>query len=202
MQTVLLFAAKAASVAATAGRAVITGAKAVGHAVMGSSAAATSTAAGGAKAATTASTILKAARVGTSVVSALSSFAQSRQEAASMENQAFNETLQANQEFIQSQERANSIMRDYNAVVQDQMAVAYANGLDISSGSVVEARQDAQVTAGRQLAIDRNTTTMNATLRKGRAAYLRNAASQSKGMGFLTGAAKAGQAFIDLKKVG
>lgn len=194
MQTVIAFASKAMVAAA---HAVKAGAHAVG---IGKTAAQAGTTA--AKVSTAGSSWLKALRVGTSAVSALSTYQQGQAQARADEADAFNEDLQARQEFIQSQEQANEIQRAYNQVVADQMSVAAASGIDVSSGSVIEARRDAQTQADRQLTISRNGAALNASLRRGRAAALRARAAAGASNSLLGAVAKVGEGYLETKKVG
>lgn len=194
MQTIAAFAASAAhavgSVAATAGHAVMT----VGRAVAGAGQAGATISSG--------SKILQAIRIGTSAVSALSVYQQDRMKADAMEQTAADQEMQARQEFIQSQEQANEIGRQYNQLVEQQMMVAAASGIDINSGSVVEARQQAQAEADRQTSIGRNSTQLNAALRRSRALSLRANATSTREGGFIGGAVKAGEGYLDIRKAG
>lgn len=154
------------------------------------------TAAGGA------STFLKALRVGTSAVSALSVFQTAQAQARALEDDAANEEVQGRQEYIQAQEASNEIQRQFNQVVADQRAVAAANGIDVSSGSVAEARQDAQTVAERQLSITRSGADLNASLRRARAGRLRSNATTAREGGALAGAGKGLGVYLDLKAIG
>lgn len=184
MQTVLMFAAKA-------GTALMAG----GHAAAGAASAAGGAAAGGSK-------LLSMLRVGTSAVSALSSFGQARQEAFAQRLEAGDEDMAARQEFIQATETASAIQRQFNRTVSDQLAVASASGIDLGSGSVVEARNDARTDAERQIGIVRNGAATNAAVRRGRASYLRGAAKATTEGGLLGGAVKLGLGLLDAQKVG
>lgn len=183
MQTVMLFAAKAFT--------AIKGAGAAASAAGGSGAAA---AAGGSK-------LLAGLRFGTSAISALSTFSQARAQAADLEADAFSQDLQARQEYIQAQEKATAIQRNFNQTVEDQQAAAAASGISISSGSVVAARQAAQTDADRQLTIARNGADLNAALRRGRAAALRRSASMTGSAGGIGGLTQIAGALIDMKGV-
>ncbi len=182
MQTVLAIAAKA-----------VTAVKAGATAAKGAAVAA--------KAAGTGSKILQAIRVGTSVVSGISTFARASAEARALEQNAKDAGLEATQEFVQAQQRNNAIQAQYNATVGDQMAYASAAGIDLSSGSVVEARRAAQFDAQREIDITRQGAEMNAALRRGRAASLRAQASLTKTGGGMAGLVSVGNGLVEAGKV-
>lgn len=197
MQTVALIAAKVL----TAGKAVATAAATAGKAVS-TAVGIGKTAATAAGTASKASTVLKALRIGTSAVSALSSFAQSRAEAMALDREAADADMQARQEFIQAQEQAAEIQRRANRTINDQLAVAAASGVDLGSGSVLDAQGQVQTEADRQLTISRNGAAMNAALRRSRAAALRGQAALTREGGLLKAGASLGQGYLDTRKVG
>jgi hypothetical protein len=85
--------------------------------------------------------------------------------------------------------------------VQQQFAVAAASGIDTASGSVTDARQLAQQEADRQIAITRSGIDMNAALRRGRAAYLTDAANVTREVGTVGAVAKVGNAALGYGKL-
>lgn len=218
MQTVLMFAAKALSfgkaalataghAAATAGRTAVSVANGAGAggaaAATGHAASVGGTVAGGVNAgASTAAQILNGLRVGTSAVSALSTFAMGASQAAAMEREAFDEQLAARNEHTQAMQRATAIEADYNLVVGQQLAIASASGIDVGSGSVIEARRQARQDADRQIAITRTGADMNAALRRARARALQAGAGSTRLAAFgQAGAGLAGD-YLDRRKVG
>lgn len=219
MQTVLLFAAKAATAlgfesgAAAAGSAAGTAAASSAAASAASAAAAAgfvntpatlSAAAAGATAAGTginASTILAGLRIGTTALTALSINAQAMLQAQAQQAEAFDAQLQSRQEFTQAQERANQIERDFGVFVEQTLAAASASGFDVASGSVREARDMARADADRQLTIDRNGAAMNAALRRGRANLLRGSAAITRQAGRVAAAGAIGQGAIDVARL-
>lgn len=120
---------------------------------------------------------------GMNAVSALSSYAMQSQNAGAMQSSAFDERLQATQEFIQAQQRANQIHAEFNRAVGAQMTTAAANGIDVASGSVLEARRSAQEQADQALSISRSTAEMNAALRMARARMLAQSANTTQAAG-------------------
>jgi hypothetical protein len=199
VQTIAAFASKAL---AAVGHAAVAGAQAAGHAVMTVGRAVASQAPHAAQAASSGSKILQGLRIGTSVVSALSTFQQAQMQSQAMQAEAGDEALQARQEFVQSQERATAIQVEFNRLVEAQLAYAGAAGIDVNSGSVTEARQQAQADADRQIAIDRNSTYLNAALRRSRARGLRANAQLVKQAGFASGLVKGAEGYIDARKIG
>lgn len=224
MQTVLAFMAQAASAVggavSSAGSAIASTFSSAGTAtaVAGSGEAAATAAstaataaadAGVTTAASTAATaaswgskILGALKTGTSVVSALSLAGEANMKAEAMRQAAQDENMQARNSFIQGLQNANDIEQQYNEVVQRQMALAEAGGIDVGSGSVTEARQQARADADRQLTITRNGIGMNAAIRRGRAAYLGGAADLTQQTGDLAALAKVGNTAIDVSRLG
>lgn len=194
MQTIAAIAMKVVAGAKAAGSAVVSAGKAV-FVPGGGSAPAFVAAGKGAK-------VLSAVRVGATAVAALSAYQQSRLQADALEREAFDQEMASNQGFIQAQEENNAILREYNRTVMQQLAVAAAGGIDISSGSVIEARQQAQDDVDRQLTITRNGASMNAALRRARAAGLRGSAAMTREGAALAAVAKVGQGYLDSRKVG
>jgi hypothetical protein len=193
MQTILAF----VSSAFTGGSAAAAGSTAATAATTATTAAAATT-----TAASVGSQILGALKVGTTIVSALSVAGQADMQATALKQQAADQRLAARAEYIQSQEAANSIQRQFNDFVQQEQVVAAASGIDVGSGSVTEARQRAQADADRQTAIDRTGAEMNASIRQGRAAYLTGAAALAREGGLIGAASKAGSAYLDQRKTG
>ncbi len=106
---------------------------------------------------------------GLSVLGSISEFAAARQQAASLDQERRDEEMAGRQEYIVASERVAQIDADYNRLVGDQMSAAAAMGIDVGSGSVIEARRTAQGEADRQREIIRNSADANAKLRKVRA---------------------------------
>lgn len=146
--------------------------------------------------------VLSALRVGTSAVSALSTFAAGHAEANALRDEASNEQLNARAEFINAQEKANAITDEFNQTVAEQLAVTSASGIDVGSGSVREARRFAQSQADRQIGIARRGADLNAALRRARAASLRSQAGLTDFAALLGGASKVGDALFDTARLG
>lgn len=202
MQTIVAFATQAASAIAPVASTAIHAVSTVGQAIAGVGKVAGAGQAVGAAAqgVSMGTRILQGLRIGTSVVSALSTYQQGQLQAEGLRQDAFNEDLQGRQEFIQNMEKANLIEQAYNETVQQQLAVAGASGIDINSGSVQDARAAARAQADRQLTIDRNGTEMNAALRRGRASYLTYAAGATAQAGALGALSKVGGAVFDSRR--
>lgn len=138
---------------------------------------------------------LASLRVGTSAISAISSYAMAQNQAQALNMEASDETLAANEGYIQAKEKTNAINLDYTRTVGAQLSAAAAGGIDIGSGSVQEATRQSGQTAMRQQTIINNSAQLNAQQRLSRAAMLRNSAqvTQTAGMlSSLTDLAKAG----------
>lgn len=146
--------------------------------------------------------LLSSLRVGTSVISGLSSFASGRAQQEQDDFDAKNEQLNASNELLTAQQKSNDIQNQYNQTVADQLAVASASGYDVSSGSVVQARTFAQTQADTQTTIVRNGGDMNASLRQARAYALQTQGSQAFGAGIVKGLVGASQGLFDLARLG
>lgn len=209
MQTIMLFAAKAAAAvgigsgAAAAGTGAAAAATTAGTAAAGIEATTAGAAAGtAASAGTFASTALSALRIGTTVVSALSVAGQANLEAQALQAEGRQAAIAGAQELVQSTERANQIERDYNDFVNQGLAAASASGIDLGSASVGEARAQARDAADRELAITRNGAALNANLRRSRASYLKDAAKLTRQVGGLGALATAGRGALKFGTVG
>lgn len=209
MHVVLLVAAKVAAVAATAGHAAVAAGATVAHAATALGTTALHAVAGGgaagsaataAKTVSTGTRVLQALRVGTSVVSALSTYAQGQAQAQAAETQAFSEEMQARQEYLQSQEKAVSINRDFNRYAADTLAIAAASGIDVASGDVATVQQQARAEADRQISIARGDAEVNAQLRRANAAAYRASAKRSRALAPFAAAADLGMGVLDAKK--
>lgn len=161
-----------------------------------------SVAAGAAGAAGAGSGILSALRVGTSAVSALSTFASGHAAAQAQRDEAANEEINARAEFTNAMEKANAIGDEFNQTVADQLSVASAYGIDVGSGSVKAARTYAQGVAGRQIGIVRRGADLNAALRRARADSLRSSATLTEIAGVFGAGAKIGDALFDTARAG
>lgn len=148
------------------------------------------------------SKILQGLRIGTSAVSALSVFGKGEMEASQLRAEAANSTLQSRQEFIQGQQSANDLEKAYNQTVLDQLAVASASGIDVASGGVTDARNQARDAADRQLSITRGGIEMNAALRRARASYLTGAAGLTREVGTIGAVSRAAAAGGDASRIG
>jgi hypothetical protein len=175
------------------------GAAAGGSSLGGAMAASGAAAAGASAAGASALTALSA---GTSMISGLSAYAQGRQQAQALEDQAASERMAATGELTDAQQKATAIQNQYNQVVADQFAVASASGYDVSSGSVVAARQFAQTQADTQISIVQNGGQMNAALRRARAWQDQNAASLATESGAITAVQKVAQGLFDMASIG
>lgn len=128
-------------------------------------------------------------RAGTSAISAMSSYAMSQSQAQAMNMEATDEDLAARGEYVTAQQKSNEINRQFNRVRGAQLADASAMGVDIGSGSVIEAGRQAQQSADRQTLAVQTTAQINAQQRLSRAAMLRQSASQTSAAGGLTAVA-------------
>lgn len=159
-------------------------------------------AAGAAGAASGAAGIMGALRVGTSMISGLSSFASGQAQKQQDELDAQTERLNATGELLDAQQKANAISDQYNQTVADQLAVASASGYDVSSGSVVNARQFAQTQADRQIAIVQQGGDFTAALRRARAFALQSQGQQAGQAGLMKGLVEGSQGLFDLASLG
>lgn len=117
---------------------------------------------------------------GTSAVSAMSGYAMSQFKAGEYALAAGDERIAAGQDYLQAQQKANSIRLTYSRTVGAQQSAAAAGGIDIASGSVVEAQRQAQQEADRQLSASREGAQVDANLRRSRATMLDSAASLTR----------------------
>ncbi len=145
---------------------------------------------------------LAAARIGTSALSAISGYAMNRMQADQMDSEAGFQNLQANQDFIQAQQKSNEVMRNYRDVVGGQVADAAGMGIDVASGSVQAAKARAENITDQQLNTIRSNAVMDAGLRRARAAYLQGAASQTRTAGLLGAITKIGTGFLNVFQTG
>lgn len=109
---------------------------------------------------------------GLSVLSSISEWAMTRQKMAAMDQEARDERMAGRQEFIQASQKVSAIDAEHNQLVGEQLAAATGMGIDVGSGSVVAAREQAQSDADRERRIIRSNADMNAALRRLRAANL------------------------------
>lgn len=132
---------------------------------------------------------------GLSALGSIMEFAGARQQAASLDQSARDETMAARQEFIQANERVTAIDDEYNKLVGQQLVTASAMGIDAGSGSVIAARNAARDAADRERNIIRNSAEANARLRQARALSLREAAKNARFGSVLKLGLDLGQAF-------
>lgn len=173
-----------------------------GTAAAGATAAgATATAGGAATAASSGSALLSSLRLGMTAVSALSGFSMARAQAEAQRTEAFGQDMQARQEFTQAQEKSTAIQRAFNETAENQLAIASASGISLTSGSVIAARNQARDVADRQVSTARDSATVNAMIRRANAAALRASASTTATGGLLSAAGDVGLGLLDKKKV-
>lgn len=133
---------------------------------------------------------------GSSIVSTLSSYAEGKMKVEDMRREAFSEGLAMKQEFIDATERTNAIQAEYNKIVGDQMASASGGGIDVGSGSVVEARNQLRDDAARETRRINNAADLNASVRKARMIKLRENAKTAEIYNILNAAVSIGSAFV------
>ncbi|GAW42422.1 hypothetical protein SH203_02838 [Brevundimonas sp. SH203] len=117
---------------------------------------------------------------GVSILSSLSEYAGARQQAAGLDQQGRDEAMAGRQEYIQAAQRVNAIDAEYNALVGEQLAATSAMGIDLSSGSVVAARNAAGADADRERRLIRNGADTNAKLRRVRELAFRQGAKNQR----------------------
>ncbi|MBU1522111.1 MAG: hypothetical protein KJ728_11900 [Alphaproteobacteria bacterium] len=117
---------------------------------------------------------------GLSALGSIMEFAGARQQAASLDQSARDETMAGRQEYIQANERVTAIDDEYNQLVGEQLVTASAMGIDAGSGSVIAARNAARDAADRERNLIRNSAEANARLRQARAMGLREAAKNAR----------------------
>lgn len=117
---------------------------------------------------------------GLSVLGSLTEYAAQRQQASALDQQGRDEEMAGRAEYIQAAERVTAIDEAYNALVGDQLAASSAMGIDVASGSVVAARENAQTKADRERRTIRNTADANAKMRKVRALAYREGAKNMR----------------------
>lgn len=117
---------------------------------------------------------------GMSALGSIMEYAGARQQAASLDQDGRDEAMAGRQEYIQSAEQVSEIDRRFNTLMGEQMVAAAANGVDVGSASVVEARRTAQADADRQRNIIRNQADTNAKVRRVRSLAYREAAKNAR----------------------
>lgn len=117
---------------------------------------------------------------GMSILGSISEWAAARQKAGAMDQEARDERMAGRQEFIQASQKVNAIDAEYNSLVGNQLAAASAMGIDVGSGSVVAAREQAWSEAERERRIIRSSADLNAAMRRLRAANLNASAKASR----------------------
>lgn len=122
---------------------------------------------------------------GVSLLSSITEFAEGRQRASALDQEARNEMLQSRQEYVVAEERVNAIDADFARLVGEQMAVSGAYGIDVASGSVVAAREAARDEADGERRRLRQGADTNAKLRRSRSILLRGQAKTARVQGAL-----------------
>lgn len=122
---------------------------------------------------------------GVSVLSSISEFAEGRQKAAALDQEARSEMLASRQEYIVADQRVNEIDAEYNRLIGEQLATAGAYGIDIGSGSVVAAREAVRDEADGERRRLRQSADTNAKLRRSRSILLRGQAKTARAQGVL-----------------
>jgi hypothetical protein len=117
---------------------------------------------------------------GLSALGSISEYASARQDAAALDQQARDEEMAGRQEYIQATERVAEIDDAFNRLVADQSVAAAGMGIDVGSGSVVEARRTAQAEADRERLKIRNAADANAKVRRVRALAYREGAKNAR----------------------
>jgi|GEM_PF-4828641 len=122
---------------------------------------------------------------GMSVVASLSQFAQTMQASRGLSDGARAEEFAANTDFIQAQEKATAINSQFALVQDDMLAAASANGIDLTSGSLTEARSVARQTADREVRTVRNNAETSMAVRRARAVAMREQAKAGRLLGVI-----------------
>lgn len=117
---------------------------------------------------------------GLSALGSIMEYAGARQQAAGLDQQRRDEEMAGRQEYIQASERVSEIDDAYNRLVADQSVAAAGMGIDVGSGSVVEARRTAQAEADRERIKIRNAADANAKMRRVRALAYGQAAKNAR----------------------
>lgn len=128
---------------------------------------------------------LKSLKMGGSAIAAVSKFGLAMSKATAISSEADQQFFGARQELLQAQEVSGEIQRALVQTVAAQQGVAAAGGVDIASGSVVEAGRQATITADRAARVTRNSADMNAALRRARGYALKQQAGVQRLTGFL-----------------
>lgn len=141
-------------------------------------------------------------RMGTSAISALSSYAMSRSQQGALNLEAGDETIAARQDFTQAQQKTNLINRQFYQVQGRQLADAAAGGIDIGSGSVQQQTLQAEQERNRQVGVQQTQAQMDAAQRMSRATFLRYSASTTGATGVMSSLADLGRGFLQYSQVG
>jgi hypothetical protein len=148
------------------------------------------------------SDILGAARFGTSAVSALSGFALANAQANALDEEAGNETIAARGDYVQAQQKNNQINQAFNQVIGRQLATASAGGVDIGSGSVIEAGRQAEQQRDRVVTANLTGAQTDAAMRTAQAQMLAQSASVTRTAGLLGGIAEVAKAGLSWAQIG
>ncbi|MDI1227356.1 MAG: hypothetical protein PSY14_06715 [bacterium] len=127
-----------------------------------------------------------------------------RQKSSSLEMQAREQELQAQQELIKGKQDANDVLDNLVQTIAQQKLTFAANGIDPNFGTPVSTYEATKEIAGRQMSVTRENATMNALSRRRQAAAFRaegantvsNAKWQSAGSVF-QGTVRAGGTYAD-----
>jgi hypothetical protein len=130
---------------------------------------------------------LGALRMGTSAVSAISTFMMSQEQAGAMRLEAGDEEIAARGDYVQAQQKTDQITRAYNNVVGQQVSDAAAGGIDVGSGSVVQAGYQARERADQAITVAQSSAQTDAALRQSRALMLSQSAAMTQTAGILSG---------------
>jgi hypothetical protein len=120
----------------------------------------------------------------------------SLQQAASMDQQSRDEAMAGRQEYISAQETANAIEAKYGNVASAQTSTAAASGIDVASGSVMQARALARQNADSAITAARRTADINGNLRRARSIALKQQAGASRILGVVNLASDVASAFV------
>lgn len=126
------------------------------------------------------------ARMGLSAVSAISNYALSQSQGDALQLEAENEQLAARGDYIQAQQRSNAVNLQAKQVMGKQLAYAAAGGIDVGSGSVIEAQRQTEQAQDRANLAIRTSAQTDASLRMARASFLNYSASADKQSGLLS----------------
>jgi len=126
---------------------------------------------------------LDAARGGVTALQAYSTFSAGRADANQLEQRALDEKMMASNEFVASRNRQTEIGRQFLDVSGQQKVAFAANGIDLGSGSVQQARRISLEESNRQANDEKNQSATNDRVRLLRARALRKRAKKTRKAG-------------------